>query len=152
MCHLLAKFGDGPARFAVAGASEDVQPEIRGPFDPLVVLLSQHRPTRPDQCSPVREHPTASVRCWISLFSRSCGLLDQICSWNAVNADRSARAASRCSVTVGSFDSSVVVLRVKQRASGCKRNATGSQPGHDDFGVTAIPPGATCREVPRLVK
>ena len=49
--------------------------------------------------------PTTSVRRRISLFSRSCGLFDQI--WrqisrgNAVNASRSSRASSRCVGGVG---------------------------------------------------
>ena len=56
--------------------------------------------------------PTTSVRRRISLLSRSWGLLDQIwrqiCLGKAVNASSSARAASRCSATLGSLSAQCV--------------------------------------------
>lgn len=53
--------------------------------------------------------PTTSVRRQISLFSRSCGLFDQICRQisrgKAVNASSSCWAASRCSAALGNLAS-----------------------------------------------
>ena len=76
------------------------------------------------------------------------GLLDQIwrqiCLGNAVNASSSARAASRCSATLGSLSDSASMTRsywaTTDSASGwskmeCSRVRTH---GQDDFGVTVI--------------
>ena len=62
----------------------------------IVVLLGQHRPDKADQGVAVGEMPTTSVRRRISRFSRSVGLLDQMCFQisfgNTVNARIGQRA------------------------------------------------------------
>ncbi len=77
---------------------------------PFVILLGQHRADQPDDGAAAGEDPDTSVRRRISLFSRSCGLLLQICRQTsrgkAVNARMSSRASSRWAAAVGSLASS----------------------------------------------
>src|SRR5690606_11514763 len=87
--------GDG----GEAAAGEDVESEVAAPFGPFVGLLGQDGTDEPDDGLAGGEDPTASVRRRISLFNRSAGLFDQICTHtsfgNVVKASRSARAWPR---------------------------------------------------------
>ena len=82
-----------------AGSGQDVQAEVAAALSPFVVLLGQDGADQADQGVAAGEDPTTSVRRRISRFSRSWGLLDQICRHSsfgkAVKARTSGRAASR---------------------------------------------------------
>jgi len=76
-----------------AGLGEEVEAHVAVGFHPFVVTLGEDRADQADDGGAVGEMPTTSVRRRISLFSRSCGLFDQICRQSSrgkpVNASRS---------------------------------------------------------------
>jgi hypothetical protein len=70
-------------RFIAAGGfpagGQYFRSHVAAGFDPLVVLLGEHRADEADDGVAVREDADDVGRRLISLLSRSCGLLDQIC-------------------------------------------------------------------------
>lgn len=112
------------------------------------MLFCQHGANEANQCAAVGEDAHDVGAPADLLLSRSWGLLDQIwrqiCLEKAVNASRSARAASRCSAVLGSLSSNASIIRsycaATDSESGWSNNECSNvlTHGQDAFGVTAM--------------